>query len=173
MSHCECAKLFEASRSLLEGSRLIRYSSGTFFSDDDEEALETYWRENFDQDFGRYMAWVWFAVGAENLVKTALVCNGLLEAKQQNDSYPIYWRNNEKASWVDEVLGSHRNAGGGYGELGDIWKYKLDKLSEKRGIAEAERKELKAALPVSDAGDQEPGRARIRREPAQEGLLGS
>ena len=64
---------------------------------------------------------------------------------EQNDSYPAYWRDTNKGNWVEEVLGSRRNAGGGYGELGDIWRYKLDELSGKRGDAEAERKELKAA----------------------------
>ena len=129
----------------MEGSGLVRYSNDTLVCNSDEEGLVKCWRENFDQDFGRYMAWVWFSVGADNLVKAALVCNGLLEAKQQNLSYPVYWPDTLKESWIDEVLGSRRNAGGGYGELGDIWKYKLDELSEKRGDAEAERKELKAA----------------------------
>ena len=129
----------------MEGSRLVQYSSGIFSSNGNEEDLEAYWKENFDQDFGRYMAWVWFAVGAENLVKAALVCNEILEAKQQNDSYPVFWRDTDRVSWVDEVLGYRRNAGGGYGELGDIWRYKLDEMSEKRGIAEAERKGLTAA----------------------------
>ena len=145
MNHYECGKLFEASRSLLEGSRLVRYSSGAFVSNGNQEGLEAYWRENFNRDFGRYMAWVWFAVGAENLVKAALVCNGILEAKQQNESYPVYWRDTDKVSWLEKVLGYRRNAGGGYGEMGAIWKYKLSELSERRGISESERKELIAA----------------------------
>ena len=145
MNHYECGKLFEASKRLLEGSGLVRYTDDSFLSNGDEDSLEARWRESFDPDFGRYMAWVWFSVGAENLVKAALVCNGLLEAKKQNDSYPVYWHDTDKESWVDEVLDTRRNAGGGYGELGDIWKCKLGKLSEKRRHTEAERKELKAA----------------------------
>ena len=145
MSHYECGKLFEASKSLLEGSGLVRYNNGTFLSNDDEEDLEARWRENIDPDFGRYMAWVWFSVGAENLVKAALVCNCLLKAKKQNDNYPVYWHNTDKESWVDEVLDARRNAGGGYGELGDIWRCKLGELSDKREHSEAERNELKAA----------------------------
>ena len=133
MSHYECEKLFEASKRLLEGSGLVRYCAGSFSSDGDEEGLEARWRENFDPDYGRYMAWVWFSVGAENLVKAALVCHGLLEAKKQNDSYPIYWHDTDKESWIEEVLGTRRNAGGGYGELGDIWKCKLDEMSKERG----------------------------------------
>ncbi|MYC34112.1 MAG: hypothetical protein F4X64_13175 [Chloroflexi bacterium] len=111
----------------------------------DEAALESWWAEKFDAKFGRYMAWVWFSVGAENLVKAALVCHGLLEAKHQNYSYPVYWGDTDKGSWVERVLGSRRNAGGGYGEMGDIWRCKLDDLSDKLGDAEAERKDLKAA----------------------------
>ena len=129
----------------MEGRGLVRYCGNSFVCNGDEGALESWWAEKFDAKFGRYMAWVWFSVGAENLVKAALVCSGLLEAKEQNDSYPAYWRDTNKGNWVEEVLGSRRNAGGGYGELGDIWRYKLDELSGKRGDAEAERKELKAA----------------------------
>ena len=145
MNHYECGDLFGASKRLLEGSGLVRYCNDTFMSNSDEEGLERCWRKNFEQDFDRYMAWVWFSVGAENLVKAALVCNGLLQVRQQNPSYPVYRTDIHKESWVDTVLDSRRNAGGGYGDLGDIWKYKLDELSEKRGITEAEGKSLKAA----------------------------
>ena len=145
MNHYECGNLFRASKRLLEGSGLVRYSMDTFHCNSDQEGLERRWREDFDQDFGRYMAWVWFSVGAENLVKAALVCNRLLEQKQDNARYPFYSRDADKESWVNEVLEYRRNAGGGYGSLGDIWKCKLDELSEKRGIVEAEGKELKAA----------------------------
>ena len=129
----------------MEGSGLVRYCGDSFVCNGDEGALESWWGEKFDAKFGRYMAWVWFSVGAENLVKAALVCNGLLEAKEQNESYPVYWSDTNKGNWVEKVLGSRRNTGGGYGEMGDIWRYKLDELAEKRGDAEAERKELKAA----------------------------
>ena len=91
------------------------------------------------------MAWVWFSVGAENLAKAALVCNRLLKEKQENLSYPNYWRDTDKEGWVGKMLRSRRGPGGGYGALGDIWKCKLDRLSEKRGMSETEGKELKAA----------------------------
>ena len=145
MSHYECGNIFRASKALLVGSGLVRYSHDTFVCNSDEEDLERRWGEDFDQDFGRYMAWVWFSVGAENLAKAALVCNRLLEQKQENNRYPFYWRDTDKENWVNEVLKYRRNAGGGYGSLGDIWKCRLDKLSEKRAIVEAEGKELKAA----------------------------
>jgi len=145
INHYGCGSLFGASRSLLEGSGLVRYCGDSFVCNGDEAALESRWREKFDAKFGRYMAWVWFSVGAENLAKAALVCNGLLEAKHQNYSYPVYWGDTDKGSWVERVLGSRRNAGGGYGEMGEIWKCKLGDLSDRLGDAEAERKELKAA----------------------------
>ncbi len=145
MNHYECGNLFRASKKLLEGSGLVRYSNDTFVCNSNEEGLEKWWRENFDQEFGRYKAWVWFSVGAENLVKAALVCNGLLEQKQENSRYPFYWRDTDKGEWVDKVLRSRRGPGGGYPTLGPIWEVKLDELCQELGIAEAECKELKAA----------------------------
>ena len=145
VNHYECGSLFGASSSLLEGSGLVRCCGDSFVYNGDEAALESWWAEKFDTKFGRYMAWVWFSIGAENLVKAALVCNELLEAKHQNYSYPVYRGDTDKGSWVERVLGSRRNAGGGYGEMGDIWGNKLDDLSDRPGDAEAERKELKAA----------------------------
>ena len=145
MNHYECQKLFGAGRSLLESSRLVRYWGDSFVSNDNEDDFEEYWAGRFDPDFGRYMAWVWFSVGAENLVKAALVCNGLLEGEPQEVGYPVFSGETEKASWIDHVLRYPKSPKGGYGMLGDIWKDKLDELSACRGIAETESKELKAA----------------------------
>ncbi len=36
------------------------------------------------------MAWVWFSVGAENLVEAALVYNELLEGEPQDGGYPVF-----------------------------------------------------------------------------------
>ena len=145
MNHYECKNLFGAGRSLLESSRLVRYHGDSFESNNDEENFEEYWQESFDPDFGRYMAWVWFSVGAENLVKAALVCNGLVTGKEQTLGYSIYSRDTSTASWIDEVLQSQKDSTGGYGTLGHIWKVKLDKLTACRGIADTEIKQLKAA----------------------------
>ena len=172
INHYECGNLFGASRSLLEGSGLVRYCGDSFVFNGDEAALESWWEEKFDPKFGRYMAWVWFSVGAENLAKAALVCNGLLEAKQQNYSYPVYWGDSDKGSWVEKVLGSRRNAGGGYGEMGDIWRYKLDDLSRQARRCRGRTKRAESGLQVSDPGCPEPRRALIRREPAQKGPFG-
>ena len=145
MKHYECKNLFGAGRSLLESSRLVRYTGDVFVPNDDEDGLEKYWQESFDPDFGRYMAWVWFSVGAENLVKAALVCNGLLAGEEQTLGYSIYSRDTSTASWIDEVLRSRTSPKGGYGMLGDIWRDKLDELAACRGIGAIENNTLKAA----------------------------
>jgi hypothetical protein len=112
MNHNECGNLFGASKSLLEGSGLVHYCGDSFVSNSNEEELEKCWRENLDRDFGRYMAWVWFSVGAENLVKAALVCNGLLEGKPQRPGYPVYLRDTHKGNWVGKLLQSRQGPGG-------------------------------------------------------------
>ncbi len=145
MIHNECGNLFRAGRTLLERSRLVRYGEHAFVGETDEDWVEAYWKNNFDSDFGRYMAWVWFSVGAENLAKAALVCNGLLQGKPQNLDYPMYLWNTDNATWVDEVLKPQQGPGGGYGTLGDIWRCEVDKLARHRGIPDAESKKLKAA----------------------------
>ncbi len=104
MNHRECGNLFRAGKKLLEASGLVRYCNDSFFCNSDEAGLEAFWGASFDQEFGRYMAWVWFSVGAENLVKAALVCNRLLEQKKGNSRYPFYWHGADRLHWVDEVL---------------------------------------------------------------------
>ena len=42
MDHYECKNLFGAGRSLLESSRLVRYSGDAFLPNDDEDDLEKY-----------------------------------------------------------------------------------------------------------------------------------
>ena len=139
------SKPFRSRQESVGKSGIILYCGHSFVCNNHEDKLEEYWGENFDRDFGRYMAWVWFSVGAENLAKAALVCNGLLDGKPQTLGYPVYWRDTHKERWVDEVLLSQQGPKGGYGTLGHIWQVKLDKLSDIRGIAETESKELKAA----------------------------
>ena len=89
MTHYDCGNLFEAGKSLLEKSGLVSYCEPAFLGNNNEDGFEEYWEENFDPEFGRYMAWVWFSVGAENLVKAALVCNGLVEREPKMLGYPI------------------------------------------------------------------------------------
>ena len=79
MSHFECDTLFEASKALLKKSGLARWGDQAFvfvpmYPGDDDSEFEKYWKKEFHSKFGRYMAWVLFSVGAENLAKAACVC---------------------------------------------------------------------------------------------------
>ena len=78
MSHSKCDALFEASKALLEKSGLARWDDQTFtfvpmYPSDDDFELEKHWKTELHSKFGRYMAWVLFSVGAENLAKAACV----------------------------------------------------------------------------------------------------
>ena len=77
MSHAECRVLFEAGIALVERSGLASYCGAHFVACDDKARFDECWREEFHPEFGRYMVWVLFSVGAENLAKAACVCNGL------------------------------------------------------------------------------------------------
>ena len=60
MSHVDCQILYEAGKALVEKSGLASYCGQKFLACDDEEAFNKYWKENFHEEFGRYMAWVLF-----------------------------------------------------------------------------------------------------------------
>ena len=77
MSHSECQMLFEAGRALVEKSGLAHYRGKHFVACKDRVRFEKYWEKELHRDFGRYMAWVLFSVGGENLAKAACVCNGV------------------------------------------------------------------------------------------------
>ena len=79
MSHSDCQLLFEAGRALVEKSGLARYCGPYFVACENKAAFDEYWQEEFDAKFGRYMAWVLFSVGAENLAKAACVCNEVVK----------------------------------------------------------------------------------------------
>ena len=150
MTHCQCENLFQAGKTLLEKSGLVLCQGQSFECSNDQHELERRWEENFDPRFGRYMAWVWFSVGAENLVKAALTCNELITGKPTDLGYPIYAETLDKSAWMDQVLDPQPGAHGPseaqkyeFGSLGDIWKCKLDELCYKRDIPPDESKELK------------------------------
>ena len=65
INHYECQSLFGAGKGLMGKSGLARYCGDSSVCNNDEAEFEKYWRTNFDPDFGRCMAWVWFSVGAE------------------------------------------------------------------------------------------------------------
>ena len=77
MTHTDCQALFDAGKALLEKSRLAHYNGQHFVASDDKAHFDKYWKAEFHPEFGRYMAWVLFSVGAENLAKAACVCNGV------------------------------------------------------------------------------------------------
>ena len=82
MDHSDCNLLFEAGQALLVKSGLVCWDDQTFafaprYQGDNDCEFEKWWKQAFHPTFGRYMAWVLFAVGSENLVKAACVCNGV------------------------------------------------------------------------------------------------
>ena len=84
MDHSKCDELFQASKALLKKSGLVRWSRQAeafvpMFPSTDDFKFEGYWKDEFHPVFGRYMAWVLFAVGAENLAKAACLCGRLVE----------------------------------------------------------------------------------------------
>ena len=151
MTHDQCKDLFRAGKTLLEKSELVLYDGQSFESRDDYDDLEKRWN-NLDPEFGRYMAWIWFSVGAENLVKAACVCNGIIKRKTTKLGYPLFDFKNDRSHWITNVLNPQKGEHGSeeaqkydFGTLGDIWNRKLDKLSEKCGIPPDQREELKVA----------------------------
>ena len=87
MSHCRCEELFQAGTALLEKSRLVRFcgKDRRFYSCDDQTAFEKYHKNKFHETFGRYMVWVLFSVGAENLAKASCVCSGKIKANYKKE----------------------------------------------------------------------------------------
>jgi hypothetical protein len=82
-------ELFEAGQTLLEKSGLANFSNRRFVARNDEQIIERDWAAQFDPRFGRYMAWVLFVVGAENLAKAACVCSNVINvsSKTQLEHY--------------------------------------------------------------------------------------
>ena len=83
MSHVDCRIIFEAGKSLVEKSGLAHYYCQDFVACDNETAFDEYWEKSFHQEFGRYMTWVLFLVGAENMAKAACVCNKIVKVKSK------------------------------------------------------------------------------------------
>ena len=77
MSHERCQDPWDAGQALIERSGLAHFNGQQFDSCGSEPGFEKYWEKRFDRDFGRYLAWVLFLVGAENLAKAACECNGV------------------------------------------------------------------------------------------------
>ena len=82
VNHKDCGPLFNAAKALMNKSGLVKYESTGFVVPSSREVFEDYWKDEFDPQFGRYMAWILFAVGVENLIKAACVCAGVLSAQR-------------------------------------------------------------------------------------------
>ena len=83
MDHVDCRVLFEAGKALVEKSGLAHYRGSHFVASEDKAVFDDRWKEDFHPTFGRYMAWVLFSVGAENLAKAACVCNGVVKVSSK------------------------------------------------------------------------------------------
>ena len=81
VNHCDCQLLFDAGKVLVEKSGLARYDSTKFVACINREAFNDKWKDEFDPQFGRYIAWILFSVGAENLAKAACVCKKVVKSK--------------------------------------------------------------------------------------------
>ena len=144
MKHSECDKLFKAGKSLLKASHLTRWKNQAFearFPADDDCEFEKHCAK-WDPRFGRYMAWVLFSVGAENLAKAACVCNEIVETPQPEClRYRRYTTDLSVPEWVQEVRDETRTAEGGratrydYRDLGKYWQCHLHQLCDKRHIS--------------------------------------
>ena len=121
MTHEKCQKLFEAAQALIEISGLAHYCGSRFVSCDDMDNFENYCQEKFHSTFGRYMAWVLFSVGAENLAKAACVCNKIVDVEDRPDLADYVYEHFERLRNEQIVSrGDHDKLVEGYGCLKDI-----------------------------------------------------
>ena len=152
MTHNQCENLFQGGKTLLGRSKLVVGEGQSFKCGNNYNKLEEHWAKQFHPQFGRYMAWVWFSVGAENLVKAALICNGKITGKPITLGYPIFTNTQPRSDWMNNVLNPKAGVYGSaeakkydFGTLGSIWRSKLDELCAQREIPPDKRKELKVA----------------------------
>ena len=99
-----------------------------------------------------YMSWVWFSVGAENLAKAAIVCNGEVIGDPKPLGCPIYSPQLNRETWINEVLHPNKSAYGSdsaqrhpFMSLGAIWESELYRLAGDHNLQENTFKEIKAA----------------------------
>ena len=158
MDHSKCGPLFEASKALLGKSGLVRWNDQTgmfapkYPSNNDSE-FEKCCKARFHQDYGRYIAWVLFSVGAENLVKAACECNGVVQRGQPIPwKYPRFMASIPVTDWVDMVMDDKCSDSGliratkvDYQTLGDYWKSHIRGLCKLREICLEETRHLIAS----------------------------
>ncbi len=113
MNHSECTKLLNAGRAMLEHSGLVEWNGEAFVAThpgNDDSCFEKYARCTFDPDYGRYICWVLFSVGAENLAKAACVCNQVVSKRVSSLGYPKYEDGMPVMDWVENVLNESMSA---------------------------------------------------------------
>ena len=146
MNHAKCDTLLEASKALLRKSGLARWDDQTFafvpmYPGNEDYEFEEHWKEEFRSRFGRYMAWVLFSVGAENLAKAACVCNKVVRGKTTSLIYPRYTELIPVDEWVDSVTNENRShededraTKHNYQPLEKYWKSHLPELRRRRKV---------------------------------------
>jgi hypothetical protein len=89
MNHKECDLLFKAGKALILESRLVKWNGFEFeplFDGNCDCDFEAWLKGAYQHEYGRYISWVLFSVGMENLAKAACVCRKALE-KDANGKY--------------------------------------------------------------------------------------
>ena len=157
MDHSKCAPLFEAGQALLGKCGLVRWNgeTGVFearYPGNNDCNFEKFWKVKFHQEFGRYIAWVLFSVGAENLAKAACVCNGVVHYRGNTLRYPRYMGHIPVTEWVDMVLNDKCSDGSliratthNYQKLDRYWQRNLHTLCKKQEICADETRHLIAS----------------------------
>ena len=138
----------------MDESGLARWDNQAFafvpmYPGDDDSQFEKRWEKEFDSKFGRYVAWVLFSVGAENLAKAACVCNGIVRGKTTTLKYPRYTESIPVTEWVDSVInedGFHENEDRAtkhnYQPLEKYWTSYLPELCKRREVCHKENRRL-------------------------------
>lgn len=154
MIHSRCDTLLEASKALLEKSGLARWDVQTFtfvpmYPGDDDFEFEERWKSEYQTKFGRYMAWVLFSVGAENLAKAACVCNRVVRGRTTPLRYPRYTGIIPVTEWIDSVINEDWSNGDAdratkhnYQPLEKYWKSYLPRLCRRREVSQGENRRL-------------------------------
>ena len=157
MDHSKCEPLFEAGKVLLGESGLVRWNSETSvfearYPGNNDCNFEQFWKSKFHQEFGRYIAWVLFSVGAENLAKAACVCNDVVKYRGNTMKYPRYMSHIPVPEWVDMVLNDQcsdasliRATTHNYQKLDRYWQHNLPELCKKQKICADETRHLRAS----------------------------
>ena len=111
--------------------------------------FEEHWKREFHSKFGRYMAWVLFSVGAENLAKAACVCNKVVRGRTTSLKYPRYTELTPVDEWVDSVINENRPhededraTKHDYQPLEKYWKTHLPELRRRRKVCHEESRRL-------------------------------